>query len=103
MPRAKMLTLKAAILFTRLTTGMRLSDAHNGLRLLTRHAATRIHMRQNRMAHASEIQEQIHRAGLSYVEAPVTITYSEYSMQKGQKIANSFNIAMELLVGRLAG
>jgi len=102
MPLKKTLLLKAAVLFTRLTTGMRITDAHNGLRLLTRYAAGRIHLRQNRMAHASEILGQICRAKLSYAEAPVTISYTEYSLAKGQGVSNSFNILMELLVGRLA-
>ena len=101
MSRSKELTLKAAIVFTRLTTGMRLTDAHNGLRLIRREAAMRIRLRQNRMAHASEILEQIRLHHLSYTEAPVTITYDEYSMRKGQKITNSFFILMELILGRL--
>ena len=101
MPRSKAIALKAAIMFTRLTTGMRLTDSHNGLRLLTRDAATHIQLRQNGMAHASEILQQIRKASLSYVEAPVTITYTEYSRRKGQKISNSFYIIMELIVGRL--
>jgi glycosyltransferase involved in cell wall biosynthesis len=103
MPRVKRLALKAAILLTSVTTGVRLTDAHNGLRLLTRRAANSIRLRQNRMAHASEILEQIRRAGLSYVEAPVTITYTTYSLRKGQSIANSFYIIMELIAGRLGG
>jgi polyprenyl-phospho-N-acetylgalactosaminyl synthase len=103
MPRMKVVTLKAGVLFTRMTTGMHLTDAHNGLRLLTRRAATRIRLRQNRMAHASEILEQIRRAGLTYVEAPVTITYTKYSIQKGQSIFNSFYIVMDLITSRLGG
>lgn len=100
-PVNKRLVLKAAVLFTRLTTRMRLTDVHNGLRLLTRRAATRIRLRQNRMAHASEILSQIRQLGLSYVEAPVTVFYSQYSVSKGQKISNSFYIMFDLLFGKL--
>jgi len=89
------------MLFTRLTTGMRMTDAHNGYRLLTAHAARTLRIRQNRMAHASEIIEQIRRRGLSWVEAPVTVRYTEYSMAKGQHSSAAVRIVVDLLVGRM--
>jgi glycosyltransferase involved in cell wall biosynthesis len=98
---SRKLMLKAAVLFTRLTTGLRLTDAHNGLRAMTRRGAKRIRVRQNRMAHASEILQQIARTGSSYVEVPVTVEYTEYSKAKGQKLSNSVNILLELLTGAL--
>jgi glycosyltransferase involved in cell wall biosynthesis len=101
MPRSKHLTLKAAVLFTKLTTGMRLTDAHNGLRLLNRNAAGKIRLRQNRMAHASEFLSQVRHLHLTYAEAPVTISYSQYSVAKGQRLSNAFNIVLELIFGRL--
>jgi glycosyltransferase involved in cell wall biosynthesis len=101
MPRSKRLTLKAAVLFERLTTGMRVTDAHNGLRLLNRNAIAKISLRQNRMAHASELLSQIRQHRLTYAEAPVTIRYSEYSVQKGQKASNAVNIVVELIFGKL--
>lgn len=100
-PRLRRWALKVAVLFTRMSAGVRVTDAHNGLRLLTRHAASAIHLHQNRMAHASEIIEQIGRAGLSVVECPVTIVYTEYSLGKGQRLSNAVNILAELLVERL--
>lgn len=100
-PALRHLVLKLAVAFTRLTSGVKLTDVHNGLRLFTRHAAERIHITQDRMAHASEITEQIHRSGLSMVEAPVTIVYTEYSLRKGQKLSNAINIVADLIVGRM--
>lgn len=100
-PPLRRIVLKLAVLFTRATTGTKLTDAHNGLRLFTRHAAERIRITQNRMAHASEITEQIHELGLSIAEAPVTIVYTEYSLRKGQKLSNAFHIVAELIVARL--
>jgi glycosyltransferase involved in cell wall biosynthesis len=98
---SRKLMLKAAVLFTRATSGLRLTDAHNGLRAMTRRGASRIRLRQNRMAHASEILQQIARSGLRYVEVPVTIEYTDYSKAKGQKLSNSVNIVLELLTGAL--
>lgn len=100
-PRLRRLVLKLAVLFTQLTSGVRMSDAHNGFRLLTRRAAELIRIRQNRMAHASEIIEQIRAMGLSVAEAPVTILYTEYSLRKGQRLSNAVNVVWELLLARL--
>jgi polyprenyl-phospho-N-acetylgalactosaminyl synthase len=101
MPLSRRLLLRAATLFTRLTTGMRVSDTHNGLRAMTRRGASRIALRQNRMAHASELLEQIARSGLGYVEVPVTIEYSRYSLAKGQRLADSLRILLDLFAERL--
>lgn len=89
--------LKLATVFTFLTTGLRMTDAHNGLRAMTRSCAIRICIRQNRMAHASEIIAEIARNKLKFVEVPVTIFYSAYSLQKGQKLSNSINIVLDLI------
>lgn len=101
LPPLRKHVLKLAVRFTRMTSGLNLTDAHNGLRLLTRRAATIIKINQNRMAHASEIMDQIQGKGLSIAEAPVTIVYTEYSLRKGQKLSNAFNIVAELVVARL--
>ena len=86
LPSERRLMLIAAILFTRLTTGLQLTDTHNGLRAMTRRGASRIRLKQSRMAHASEILTQIAESGLAYVEVPVTIEYSAYSLAKGQRL-----------------
>jgi len=100
-PGSRKLLLKAATWFTRLASGMALTDAHNGLRGMTRQGAMRIQLRQNRMAHASEILEQIGRSGLAWVEVPVTIHYSAYSLAKGQKMTDSLTILLDLFARTL--
>ena len=79
-------------------TGLRLSDAHNGLRAFTREAAARLHIRQSGMAHATEIIAQVSKQKLSFVEVPVTIRYTDYSVSKGQKLSNSLHILLDLLL-----
>lgn len=101
MPFGRRLLLQAAIWFTRAVTGLRLSDTHNGLRAMTREGASRISLRQNRMAHASELLEQIAASGLPYVEVPVTIDYTRYSLAKGQGLADSVTILFDLSVQKL--
>ncbi len=101
MPSRKAALLKLAALFTRFTTGVRVTDAHNGLRALTSDAASRLSIRQNRMAHASEIISQIAKLKFRYAEVPVEVLYSDYSKAKGQKMSNSLSIVIELFLGRL--
>jgi polyprenyl-phospho-N-acetylgalactosaminyl synthase len=101
LPPARRLLLKAATWFTRATTGLRLTDTHNGLRAMTRRGADVINLRQNRMAHASELLEQIAQSGLRHVEVPVTIEYSAYSLAKGQKLSDSIAILVDLSAQRL--
>lgn len=101
MPEGRRTLLKTATAFTRLTTGLKLTDTHNGFRAFTRDAAQKLDITQNRMAHASQILSQIASLKLRYREVPVTIAYTEYSLAKGQRATNAFNILWESLMGRL--
>jgi polyprenyl-phospho-N-acetylgalactosaminyl synthase len=100
-PQSRRLLLLTATWFTRLTTGLAVTDAHNGMRAMTRRGAEAIRLRQNRMAHASEILHQIADSGLKHVEVPVIIDYSHYSIAKGQRSTESINIIVDLFVRRL--
>jgi glycosyltransferase involved in cell wall biosynthesis len=94
----KGLVLKAAVAYTNLTTGTRLTDAHNGLRVLSRDVVAEIDITQNRMAHASELVHQIGKLGVRYGESPVHILYTDYSRSKGQSLWNSVNILADLIL-----
>lgn len=99
MGAAKRIVLKTAAWATARTTHMELTDAHNGLRLLSRRAAGTLNLKQNRMAHASEIVAQLGKSGLPWAEMPVHIRYTDYSKAKGQSLWNSINIVMDLVMG----
>jgi hypothetical protein len=83
---------------TNLTTRTRLTDAHNGLRVIREDALRRIKLRQDRMAHGTEIVVQLGRTGLPYAEQPVEVIYSDYSKAKGQSLLNSVNILIDLII-----
>ena len=68
---------------------------------MTKRGAANIRLRQNRMAHASELLAQIAESGLPYVEVPVTIEYTRYSLAKGQKTSDSIAILVDLFARRL--
>jgi glycosyltransferase involved in cell wall biosynthesis len=98
MPPFRRITLKVGLLFTRLTTGLKLTDTHNGLRAFSREAAAGLDLRCDRMAHASEILEEIARHKWRYREVPVTIKYTDYSLKKGQKFSGAFRIVRDLIM-----
>jgi polyprenyl-phospho-N-acetylgalactosaminyl synthase len=101
LPRTRRAVLRAAVVFTRLSSGLAVTDAHNGLRVLNRRAASSVNITLNGMAHASEILDQIARMDLEWRESPVTIDYTDYSRAKGQPNINAVNISLDLLSRRL--
>ena len=68
------------------------------MRAFSRDAARRLDLRCARMAHASEILEQVSRHSLRYREVPVTVRYTEYSLKKGQKFSGAFKIIRDLII-----
>lgn len=100
-PLGRRLLLTLAVVFTRVVSGMRLTDAHNGLRALSAEAASKIDLKLDRMAHASEILDQIRSLRLRYREVPVHIRYTEYSLSKGQRGGDAFRVALDYLIGRV--
>jgi glycosyltransferase involved in cell wall biosynthesis len=103
LPLARLVTLKLGILFTWLFSGLRLTDTHNGLRALSRASAERIHLRHDTMAHASEVLDYIADLNLRYVEVPVTVRYTPYSLRRGQRSRNALRIVRKLVVGKFFG
>lgn len=97
-PALKRAILKAAILFTTFTTGLKLTDTHNGLRVFNRNFAEALNIRLRGMSHASEVLSRISIGKFKYTEVPVTIEYTEYSKAKGQSILNLINILFDLFI-----
>lgn len=100
-PRARRLLLRGGVVFNGLLTGLWLTDAHNGLRAFTAQAAAQIDIRENGFAHGSEILQQIKRARLRCIEQPTMVSYTAYSMAKGQSPLNAIKIVFDLLLRRL--
>lgn len=94
----KRVILKTAVWVTNLTTSVKLTDAHNGLRVIRADAASRVQLKQDRMAHATEIVLQLGDTGLPWIEYPVELLYTDYSKSKGQSVLNSVNILVDLIV-----
>ena len=94
----KKLVLKTAVAVTNWSTRTRLTDAHNGLRVIRDDALRRVQLKQDRMAHGTEIIVQLGRTRLPYAEHAVEVLYTDYSKAKGQSLLNSVNILIDLLI-----
>ena len=93
--------LQAAVIFQRWTTGAELTDVHNGLRVFRDEAIRKCKIRQNRMAHASEIIYCIVSNNIKFVEVPCTIRYTPYSRSKGQRLTSAARIVLDLMIRRM--
>ncbi len=95
------LLLKGGALIIWFFYGIKLTDSHNGFRALTRGAIEKLELQTDKMEHASEIIEQIAAKRIVYRELPVTITYSEYSLEKGQSSTAAFGILWNMIKNKV--
>lgn len=102
MKKSKKMLLKMAIKFSNATSGVKLTDTHNGLRVFNRHVAETMQITMPDMSHASEILEIISKNNYRYTEVPVTIEYTDYSRSKGQAMINAINIVFDTLLRKIS-
>lgn len=100
-PLSRKLLLKAALVFTRAVSRIAVTDTHNGFRAFSRTAAQKIRIAQDRMAHASEILDEIRRHELRYREVPVTVRYTAATLAKGQSSWDAARVAWQFLIGKV--
>jgi polyprenyl-phospho-N-acetylgalactosaminyl synthase len=96
------LILKTATKVFNRGSAHKLTDAHNGLRLVTRDVAARINLVFAGMAHASELEQELTQSIYRVAEYPVHVLYTEYSRSKGQPLLNSVNILGDILAHRVS-
>lgn len=102
-PLLKRLALRLAVRLSPSGRRLGLTDAHNGLRVLTRAPAEDLAITMNGMAHASEIVSWLGRSRWRVREVPVTIRYTDYARAKGQSLLNGVNILFDLSVRQRGG
>ncbi len=102
-PRLKRLILQTAVRLSPAGRKLGLTDAHNGLRVLTRPVVEDLQITMNGMAHASEIVSYLGRSSWRVREVPVSIRYTDYSRSKGQSLLNGVNILFDLSVRHRGG
>uniref|UniRef100_A0AAU2JUU0 Glycosyltransferase family 2 protein n=1 Tax=Streptomyces sp. NBC_00049 TaxID=2903617 RepID=A0AAU2JUU0_9ACTN len=95
-PWIKQVVLRTAAAVSPTARKLKLTDAHNGLRVLGREAAEQLNITMNGMAHASELVGFLAGSGLRVTEVPVDILYTDYSRAKGQSLINGVNIIFDI-------
>lgn len=95
-PIIKRLTLYLAMKYEKLFYGIKLTDAHNGLRVLEKELVEKyiLPIKSSGMNHGTEISSKISHSSLPFLEFPVKIIY------KGKKSQNPLN-AINILVNNI--
>jgi len=75
-------------------THVKLTDVHNGFRVLNKKSLDSIRITQDQMAHNTEIVKQIKKNKLKFTEIPVEIRYHEF----GQGIRGGIKIIWDLII-----
>lgn len=77
-------------------TGIHLTDVHNGFRVMKKEVAEKIKIRQDGMAHNSEIPKLVKQNNFKYSEYPVQVFYYEH----GQGVGGGIKIIRDLLMAK---
>jgi hypothetical protein len=62
--------------------GIKVSDPHNGYRVIEINEFKKIKLTADGMHYANEVNEQLKKNKIKYKELPVHIRYTEYSLKK---------------------
>ena len=84
-------------IFTSLVSGIHLTDAHNGYRMMRVAVLQKIKITMDGMEYASELIDQIASHHLHFQEVPVNIHYDEYTLSKWQRYGGPLRIVIRML------
>jgi len=76
------------------------TDSQSGLRAFSKKAVSKIDIQSNKMEVSSEFFYEIGKKELKMVEVPIQSIYTNYSLEKGQKNINAFQIISKLIYRR---
>lgn len=94
-PFLKRVVLRTVVFLSPRNRRLKLTDAHNGLRVFNRKVAEGLDITMSGMGHASEIIAMIDENHWRVTEEPVEILYTDYSKSKGQPLLNGVNIIFD--------
>jgi glycosyltransferase involved in cell wall biosynthesis len=73
------------------------SDSQSGFRMLNRRAIEQLHLTLDGFGYCSEMLVAAEHKGLRIGETPIQVSYTEYSMSKGQNLHTGILTALNLL------
>ena len=100
MPSYKILANYLGNFFTWLIYGLWVSDSQSGFRAYSKKAIYLIDTKTNRYEYDSEIIKEIKRNKLKFVEVPIEVHYTEYSMNKKHKqnLKNGLKTLIKMII-----
>lgn len=97
MPKIRKIILAISRLVTRIFYKVNISDPHNGYRVIRLDQLQKIALHADGMHYANEFNEQIAKNNIAFLEVPVNIRYTDYSLAKGQKNSNSIKLWLQMI------
>ena len=101
-PFFKRLVLSIVTFVTNHICNVSLTDAHNGLVAYKTRCLSEISINIDGFGYASQIVSNVSNKSIKYKEMPTNISYTKYSMNKGQKISNGFLIIEDLIKNKFS-
>lgn len=96
-PLFRRLTLLGGQFFTLFISGVWLTDAHNGYRMLKLETVKKIHLTMDGMEYGSEFVDEMRHQKCQFTEVPVNVTYTDDTLAKGQHLGGIWRIVTKML------
>jgi glycosyltransferase involved in cell wall biosynthesis len=95
---SKRFVLKLMAYISKYTMGVKLTDRHNGFRMIKKSRLNDFRLKSPGYEHADEFLHIISQKKLKYTEVATDINYTDYSVAKGQPIINGFKILFDRFI-----
>ena len=96
-PKVRRFLLKIITKITNLLSGIKLTDTHNGLKAFKKNVLSKLRTDLYGSAFETALIFSIAKQKITYKEMSTQIKYTNYSLQKGQKLTNGLIILEDLM------
>ena len=100
-PKSRKRILTISKIVTKIFYWIKVSDPHNGYRVIDIESLKKIHLTADWMHYANELNEQMQKNRFVTKEIPVHIRYTDYSLWKWQKNSNSIKLWLQMIYQKI--
>lgn len=106
MSSSRRLILFIAKIITRILYSSKVSDPHSWYRVISLDSLRKINLTADGMHYANELNEQIYKYKMKYIEVPIHIKYTEYSLHNPakwhrNKNSDSIKLGLEMIYRKI--